>query len=45
MKESVKKDWTTVALPKSMLRELDAMRRPYEPNYAIVGRLIKKVRR
>jgi hypothetical protein len=37
--------WTTIAIPKVMRDEMNTYKRPYEPNYAFIERLMKKVRR
>ena len=39
------RDWTCIYVPKTMLAEIHTIRRPYEPNYAVVARLLKKVKR
>lgn len=39
------KPWTTISIPKSMREEMNKYKRPYEPNYAFIDRIMRKVRR
>jgi hypothetical protein len=37
--------WTTIAVPKSMMEEMNRYKKPFEPNYAFLDRLMKRFRK